>query len=123
MYNAIAIARLQRNLDVYHPTVRSEIRIYTLQNNHTNFEATDVFNGRVPDRVVVGMVYQDAFAGNYAYNPFNFKKDKINSIKQVIEGEEYPIYPWNSMELTMKKTWQGITSLSVPAVQSGSKNV
>ena len=48
VYNKIAAARLQRNLDVFYPTVRSEIRTYTLQNNHTNFEATDVFNGRVP---------------------------------------------------------------------------
>ena len=88
VYNKIATARLQRNLDVYYPTVRSEIRTYTLQNNHTNFEATDMFNGRVLDRVVVGLVYQDAFSGNYAYNPFNFPKFNVSSIKQIVEGEE-----------------------------------
>ena len=93
VYNKIATARLQKNLDVYYPTVRSEIRTYTLQNNHTNFEATDVFNGRVPDRVVVGLVYQDAFSGNYAYNPFNFPKFDVSSIKQIVEGEEYPYQP------------------------------
>lgn len=75
VYNAIATSRLQRNLDVFYPTVRSEIRTYPLQNNHTNFEVTDVFNGRVPDRVVVGVVYQDAFSGTYAYNSFIFKKE------------------------------------------------
>ena len=89
VYNGIATARFQRNLDMSYPTVRSEIRTYTLQNNHINFEATDVFNGRVPDRVVVGVVYQDAFSGTDAYNPFIFKKDKITSLKQVVEGEEY----------------------------------
>ena len=93
MYNHIATARLQRNLDVYYPTVRSEIRTYTLQNIHSSFEATDVFNGRVPDRVVVGRVYQDAFTGKHANNPFNFKKDKITNMKQVMEGEEYPYLP------------------------------
>ena len=93
VYNGIATARLRSNLDVFYPTVRSEIRTYTLQNNHTNFEATDVFNGRVPDRVVVGVVYQDAFSGTYEYNPFIFKKDKITSVKQVVEGEEYPYLP------------------------------
>ena len=93
VYNHIASAKLQRNLDVYYPTVRSEIRTYTVQNLHTSFEATDVFNGRVPDRVVVGLVYQNAFSGNYGYNPFNFKKDKITNIKQVVEGEEYPYLP------------------------------
>ena len=93
VYNKIATARLQRNLDVYYPTVRSEIRTYTLQNNHTNFEAIDVFNGRVPDRMVVGLVYQDVFSGNYAYNPFNFPKFDVSSIKQIVEGEEYPYQP------------------------------
>ena len=93
VYNKIATDRLQRNLDVYYTTVRSEIRTYTLQNNHTNFEATDVFNGRVPDRVVVGLVYQDAFSGSYAYNPFNFPKFNVSSIKQIVEGEEYPYQP------------------------------
>ena len=74
VYNKITTARLQRNLDVYYPNIRSEIRTYTLQNNHTNFEATDVFNGRVPDHVVVGLVHQDAFSGSYTYNPFNFQQ-------------------------------------------------
>ena len=74
VYNKITTARLQRNLDVYYPTIRSEIRTYTLQNNHTNFEATDVFNGRVPEHVVVGLVHQDAFSGSYTYNPFNFQQ-------------------------------------------------
>ena len=93
VYNHIASARLHRNLDVYYPTVRSEIRTYTLQNLHSTFEATNMFNGRVPDRVFVGIVYQDAFSGKYGYNPFIFKKDKITSIKQVVEGEEYPYLP------------------------------
>ena len=63
VYNSIATARLQRNLYVYYPTVRSEIRTYTIQNNQASFEATDVFNGRVPDRVVVGFLQQSCFTG------------------------------------------------------------
>ena len=46
VYNKIATARLQKNLDVYYPTVRSEIRTYTLQNNHTNFEASRLWKGK-----------------------------------------------------------------------------
>ena len=83
------VQSLEKNLDVYYPTVRSEIRNYTLQNRDSIFEATDVFNGRVPDRVVVGLVLQRSFSGDYSYNPFNFTKHKISSIKQTVEGEEY----------------------------------
>ena len=123
VYNKIATARLQKNLDVYYPTVRSEIRTYTLQNNHTNFEATDVFNGRVPDRVVVGLVYQDAFSGTYAYNPFNFPKFNVSSIKQIVEGEEYPINLCNLLQTTVNMICQGITDFSVPIVQPTEEDV
>ena len=84
MYNRIDSARLQRNLDVYYPTVRSEIRTYTLQNLHSTFEAKDVLNGRVPDCVVVGIVYQDAFSGKYGYNPFIFKKIITKLVCQIL---------------------------------------
>ena len=77
VYIQIASTRLQKNLDVYYPTVRSETRTYTLQNRDSIFEATDVFNGRVPDRVVVGLVHQKSFSGDYSYNPFNFLKNKV----------------------------------------------
>ena len=50
----------------------------------------DVFNGRIPDRVVLGMVHQDAYNGEITRNPFCFEKFGLSSIKQVIEGEEYP---------------------------------
>ena len=83
------VRALEKNLDVYYTTVRSEIRNYTQQNRDSIFEATDVFNGRVPDRVVVGLVLQRSFSGDYGYNPFNFTKHKISSTKQTVEGEEY----------------------------------
>ena len=70
--------------------MRSEVRTYTIQNRDTYFEATDVLSGRVPSRVVVGLVDQNPFSGNYGYNPFNFVKHKVISIKQIVEGEEYP---------------------------------
>ena len=90
VYNNIASARLEKNLDVYYPAVRSEVRTYTVQNRDMVFEATDMFNGRVPNRTVVGLVCQEAFSGTYSYNPFNFLKHKISSIKQIVEGGEYP---------------------------------
>lgn len=93
VYNNIAIMRIERNLNVYYPTVRSEIRAYTLTANHINFEATNVFNGRLPDRVVVALMHQDCFTDAYTRNPLNFIKAKISSVKQLVEGEEYLYLP------------------------------
>lgn len=89
IYNEIARKRLKENKNVFIPTVRSEVRTFTVQKNDTEFQATDVFTRRVPHRVVVGLVYQSAFGGHYEFNPFSFQKNHITSIKQVIEGEEY----------------------------------
>ena len=132
IYNEIAVARLKDNREVFYPTVRSEVRTYTLQNNHTTFAATDVFSGRVPDRVVVGLVYQDAFSGNYAHNPFNFPKFEVTSIKQIVEGEEYPYQALELNENNGQLDMAGYHRLlsancsAVPprlALQSGSQTV
>lgn len=113
VYNSIAIARLQRNLDVYYPTVISEIRSYTVQNNQSSFEATNVFNGRVPDRVILGIVCQNNFTGDYAYSPFNFEKAKISTIKQVVEGEEYPYLPLELDVVDANKDMEGYHRLII----------
>ena len=36
----------------------------------------DLFDGRVPSRMVVGLVNSEAFEGNYKKNPFNFQQDR-----------------------------------------------
>ena len=92
IYNYIASQRLEGNKDIFYPTVRSEVRTFTHPNRDTAFHAADVFLGRLPHRVFVALVYQKGFTGDLDYNPFNFVKHKISSIKQIIEGEEYP-YP------------------------------
>ena len=89
-FNAISTARLQKQAKVYYPTVRSEIRASTIATNATFFEVADVFQGRVPDRLIVGLLHQNAYNGDLAYNPFNFMKFGVKSIKQKVEGEEFP---------------------------------
>lgn len=97
IYNEISSKRLDGNKKFYYPTVRSEIRTFTHPARDTTFIASGVFLGRVPHRVVVALVAQEAFTGNYGYYPFNFVKHKMSSIKQIIEGEEYP-YPTLEIE-------------------------
>lgn len=52
-----------------------------------------MFNGRVPDRVVVALMHQGCFKNAYYRNPFNFVKAKLTSIKQLVEGGEWPYLP------------------------------
>lgn len=89
-YTEIAEQRTMRRKSVFYPTVRSEIRVFSIPANTRFFEATDVFIGRVPDRTVVGLVHGDAFNGVYERNPFSFQKFGISRIKQTIENVKYP---------------------------------
>ena len=73
-----------------YPIVRSEIRTYSHPTDDRHFECNNPFQGQVPNRLIVGMVKQSAFNGSIGDNPFTFKKFNLSSIKQTINGEEYP---------------------------------
>ena len=79
----------QRAIAVY-PTVRSEIRTFSMDSTLTRFEIRDLFQNRVPDRMIVGLVDSRAFNGDYTRDPFCFQKFGLTSIKQIVKGEEYP---------------------------------
>ena len=73
-----------------YPTVRGEIQTYSHPNDNRHFECNNPFHSQIPNRVVVALMSQDAFNGDIAHNPFNFKTFNVSTIKQLIRGEEYP---------------------------------
>ena len=79
----------ERQVTTY-PNVRSKIRTFGMQGNQTRFEANNLFQGRISDRIIVGMVRNEAFNRNVAFDPFCFQKFGLIFIKQIVGGEEYP---------------------------------
>lgn len=75
---------------VSYTTVRGEVRTFNMQGNQQRFEINNLFQGRIPNRVIVGMVLTEAFTGALVQNPFNFGKFGLSSIRQLVRGEEYP---------------------------------
>ena len=73
-----------------YPVVRSEIRTFFFNGNTTKFQEDNVFVGRVPDRLIVGLLRSEAFNGTVDWYPFAFQKFGVTSIKQIIDAEEYP---------------------------------
>ena len=41
---------------VAYPTVRSEIRTFNMQGNQQRYECNNLFQGRIPNRVIVGQI-------------------------------------------------------------------
>ena len=81
---------LENKFPAAYPTVRSEIRTYNMAHDQRRYECNNVFQGRIPNRVIVGMVLATAFNGTLSNDPFAFQKFKLSSIRQLVSGEEYP---------------------------------
>jgi hypothetical protein len=53
----------------------------------------NMFQGGLPNRIVIGMVDADAFNGTYTKKPFNFKNYDITTMGLTVNGENLPGKP------------------------------
>ena len=101
LYMGLANKRHNQGAIAVYPTVRSEIRTFSMDSTLACFEIRDLFQNRVPDRMIVGLVDSRAFNWDYARDPFCFQKFGLTSIKQIVKGEEYP---YETLELVGNDT-------------------
>ena len=80
-----------------YPLVASKIRTFSIPNGVKDFDQDQLFTNRVPTRVLVGLLHNDAFNGAKARSPFCFEKFGLTVIRMTINGEEYPYK--NALEL------------------------
>ena len=90
VYSSLSAQRHNEGAVATYPTVRSEIRTFSMQGNLIRFDIPNLFQNRVPDRLIVGLVDSRAFNGDVTRDPFCFQKFGLTSIKQIVKGEEYP---------------------------------
>ena len=95
LYREITTAR-GHNAALY-PLVASKIRTFSMANGLTDFDQDQLFTNRVPVRVIVGLLHNDAFNGHARRSPFCFQKFGLTVIRMTINGEEYPYK--NALEL------------------------
>jgi len=90
VYMNLAAQRHNEDAVAVYPTVRSEIRTFSMESTLSCFEIQDLFQNRVPDRMIVGLLDSRAFNGDVTRDPFYIEKFGLTSIKQIVKGEEYP---------------------------------
>ena len=90
VYRNLSVQRHNGKELATYPTVRSEIRTFSMQGNLTRFEIPNLFQNRVPDCLIVGLVDSRAFNGDVIRDPFCFQKFGLSSARQIVRGEEYP---------------------------------
>ena len=90
VYGNLSVQRHNAKQMATYPTVRSEIRTFSMQGNLTRFDIPNLFQNRVPDRLIVALVDSRNFNGDVTRDPFCFQKFGLSSIRQIVRGEEYP---------------------------------
>ena len=66
------------------------IHTLPIKENTKNYDKDDVFRGRVPNFLIIFMVSNSAFHGDYTLNPFNFKHYNLTSLSLTRDKENVP---------------------------------
>ena len=104
------LCRLSLNPDIYaslYPVVSNQIRSFTFNGTTTVWEQDNLFLGKVPQRMIVGILDSTAFNGAKEKYPFAFQSKGVTSIRQFIEGEEYPYVTLEFAGNNTLKDWEG----------------
>ena len=97
------------------PTMRSEIRVFSHAANQLEFKEGNLYQGHIPDRLVVGLLHTLSYHGDVAYPPFSFQKFGLSQIQQLVRGE---VYPASALELNHNNTHKDLEGYSCFLVAS-----
>lgn len=83
------IVNLQTN-NAQYPIRRVVVKTHLIPNAVESFMINNIYTGKMPRRVVVGLVDHTASNGNIKLNPFNFHHFDLQSIKLTVAGHALP---------------------------------
>jgi hypothetical protein len=90
--SSISLAHEKRLLtaNAKYPVTRIEMRYFTKAAGSASLSETNLCQGEIPKRIVIGLVESTAKNGALNKNPFNFKHFNVTNVKLTVNGEEMP---------------------------------
>lgn len=82
-----------RHTTAKYPLRRVDCKVLTIPRGFSSFNPDNIFLGRIPKRIVFGLVDTEAFNRSYTTNPFNFKHYNLSQVGVYIDGEQIPRKP------------------------------
>ena len=76
-----------------YPINRIDCKVVSVPRGNMSGNQPNIFQGLLPNRIVIGMVDADAFNGTYTKNPFNFKNYDTTTMGLTVNGENLPGKP------------------------------
>lgn len=82
-------AALRRGTAKY-PIKRAEVKVVAIAKGSLGEPKDNLFQGSVPNKIIVGFVDHDSFNGTYQKSPFNFKHNHLSYLEVTVDGEAIP---------------------------------
>lgn len=76
-----------QNTTAKYPFVHTEVKTAAIAAGMTSFTYDNIFQGKVPSRIMVAIVKDAALTGSYKLNPFNFAHYNVSSVGATLDGE------------------------------------
>ena len=76
-----------------YPFWRSDIKSFSVAGGSHTFMTDNIFHGKFPSKIIVGMVSNAAYSRDYSRNPFNFENMEANYLEVTVDGQPVPNRP------------------------------
>ena len=83
-------ARALEDTPALYPLLKTEVKTFAIGKGQYNVNLDDIFQGKIPNRLILGMVSADAYAGDLTKNPFNFKHYNFDFMCLYANGQSVP---------------------------------
>ena len=89
----LAHAAVLRENNALYPYQKTDIRTKFLAQGSYGETLEDIYQGRVPSRLIVGFVESESYNGAFNKNPFHFQNFNLSKIGFYVDGESVPRQP------------------------------
>ena len=89
----IAIQKMLLTTNARYPITRVTMKHLSIPSASTNVLQDNLFLGKIPKRVILGLVSDASMGGGYVLNPFNFAHYNLNYLVLNVNGEMVPSKP------------------------------
>ena len=83
-------ARALENRPALYPFLRTEVKTFAVGKGQYNVNLDDIYQGKIPNRLILGMVSAEAYSGDLTKNPFNFKHYNFDLMCLYANGQSVP---------------------------------
>ena len=85
----LAHAKALESSTAKYPLRRVTCKTITIPAGHFDISHEKLFSGQLPNRIVLGLVRNDAFSGSRTHNPFNFQHFGLTEIAVYVDGQQH----------------------------------